>query len=117
LIGAYQYGSDEDGDPDHEGSVLGTTVALNDEGAWIFQEVNRPREYAIMQNWNTRPVGRRFTVAHEIGHLFYGEHSDMGLMRQSILRTSPLLSNITINKIRGGLFVDENGITRRITHP
>lgn len=117
LLGAYQYQATNDGDPSTQGGVLGTVVALNGVGATLFTEVNRPLEYAPLPTWQTRPVSRRFTVAHEIGHLFFGEHEDMGLMSQSTVRTSPLFDPRTINKIRGRQFTDSNGIVRTIRHP
>jgi hypothetical protein len=124
LFGGYQFEEAIDADADENGGVLGKVDVLNGIGATIFTEVNRPHEYDILTTWRTNPVGKRFTVAHEIGHLFRGRHEDYdipiipdaGLMTQTHLRTSPLFSNTTINKIRGGEFT-EGGVTRRITHP
>lgn len=117
LLGAYQFESSIDGDPDSSGAIFGFKdgPGTNDgEGAVIFNEVGRPREYENMNtinpvDWRMRPVSRRFTVAHEVGHLFGGDHDDYnpgtmeaGIMADSLFRTSPLFSNTTINKIRGG---------------
>lgn len=106
------------------GGVLGRVDSLfgMGEGAFISLERNRAAEY-VSANWQTRPVALRFTTAHEIGHLFDGRHEnfnvsgDAGLMAQTGSRTSPLFTDITINKIRGGEYVDTTGTTRRITHP
>jgi hypothetical protein len=71
LLGAYQYRTNSDGDPGEEGGVLGVVDQLNGVGGAVFFEMNRPTEYAVMPGWDTRPVARRFTIAHEIGHLFF----------------------------------------------
>ena len=117
LFGAYQYEQEGDGDPNEEGSTFGAVDDFNGIGASLFTETNRPVEYRLAPNWQSRPVGRRFTAAHEIGHLFYGTHGDTGLMAQTGTRINPLFDNRTINKIRGGEFIDITGMTRRVTHP
>jgi hypothetical protein len=125
LFGAYQL-ENATGDPDIPPTTWGQVDDINAVGATIFTETNRPTEYALTSTPSTRPVAKRFTVAHEIGHLFYGLHddydgpvsSDAGLMAQTGLRTSPIFTNTTINKIRGGLFYDPITMTtQRITHP
>jgi hypothetical protein len=125
LFGAYQL-ENSTGDPDIPPITWGMVDDINGAGATVFTEANRPTEYALTSNPTTRPVAKRFTVAHELGHLFYGLHEDFdnpitpdaGLMAQTGLRSSPLFSDTTINKIRGGLFYDPITMTtRRITHP
>ena len=134
LLGAYQYTEQDDSDPDLQGAILGKTdgVSANDgEGSVIFNEVNRTHEYNVLDilnpnvlSWTTRPVNRRFTIAHEVGHLFGGTHEDYttsttnaGLMAQSTIRLNPPFTDATINKIRGGQYTDQTGVIRRITHP
>jgi len=63
-------------------------------------------------------------VAHELGHLFYGEHDlwpsgniDPGLMALSQFRVNGAFSTTTINAIRGGQFTDHTNTQRQITHP
>jgi len=117
LLGAYQFEKSRDGDPEYEGSIFGFKdgPGTNDgEGATIFNEVGRPTEYEHLNtinpiDWRLRPINRRFTIAHEVGHLFGGEHDDYnpgttnaGVMEDSLSRTSPLFTDTTINKIRGG---------------
>lgn len=132
LFGAYQdienvnIDLNSDGDPGESAGTFGVVDNINGEGASIFTELLRPNEYTSLPTPTTRPVGKRFTVAHEIGHLFFGLHEDWddpatqnaGLMAQSGLRQSPLFTDTTINKIRGGMFYDPISMTtRRITHP
>ncbi len=131
TLGVYQAEEiNNDGDPNEQpigggqinlGGVQGRVDSLGGtgEGAVTFLEPARATEWNIINvyfpAWNTRPVGRRFTLAHEVGHLFDGQHgdnatgtTDAGLMRQTSNRTSPLFTDVTINKIRGGTM---------ITHP
>lgn len=114
LMGAYQYDSRRDNDPSEEGGILGTVDRLNGQGLLIFSEITRPTE---IPNFAGRPVGRHYTLAHEVGHLFYGEHEDLGLMTQTSTRTVGTFDERTLNKIRGGEFTDQTGVTRTITHP
>lgn len=114
LLGAYQYTNDADSDPDEFGATFGLADAagINAQGLVVFIELNRAREYADLDryttpSWQNRPVANRFTTAHEVGHLFDGDHDDevngnAGLMRQSINRTQAVYSHVTLNKIRGG---------------
>jgi hypothetical protein len=117
LLGAYQFERSVDADPDSEAPIFGFKDGPNandGEGAVIFNELGRPNEYEDLNilnpvDWRTRPINRRFTVAHEVGHLFGGEHEDYrpgtmdaGVMADSLSRTSPLFTDTTINKIRGG---------------
>lgn len=126
LNGAYQYDERADRDPNNQGGLFGIVDDLNGQGALIFMETTRTAE---IPNPAGRPVGRAYIVVHELGHLFNGKHEDYfpigtsnpnpataGLMATTSDRTSGIFNDVTINKIRGGTFV-ENGITRRITHP
>lgn len=120
LNGAYQHDERRDGDGDQPiggvnlGPVLGIVDALNGQGALIYMELTRPTELGVV---GTNRVSRDFTVAHELGHLFYGVHQDGGLMATSMTRSSGTFSAQTLNKIRGGAFTDLTGVTRRITNP
>jgi hypothetical protein len=122
MNGAYQHDLERDGDgldlinpTTSAGGVLGSVDSVtNGRGLLIYMENTRPFEFG---NVSGRPVSRNFTVAHEVGHLFYGFHRDLGLMAQTSNRTSSIFSNTSLNKIRGGNFIDENGLTTRITHP
>ncbi len=79
-------------------------------------EVTRPHEFGTV---GTRTgVTRKHTVAHELGHLFFGTHSDTGVMQSPNSRSSGIFGVETLNKIRGGEFVNiRTGNTERITHP
>lgn len=114
VKGVYQYDTRADRDPSDESGVLGTVDQLNGQGLLIFSEITRPAE---ISNFTGRPVGRQYTLAHEIGHLFYGEHEDLGLMAQTSTRSVGTFADRTLIKIRGIEFIDQTGVTRRITHP
>ncbi|HLA94868.1 MAG TPA: hypothetical protein VK612_04045, partial [Pyrinomonadaceae bacterium] len=120
LNGAYQHDERRDGDGDQPiggvtlGPVLGIVDALNGQGALIYMELTRSTELGVV---GTNRVSRNFTVAHELGHLFYGTHQDGGLMATSNSRGSGIFHPLTLNKIRGGEFTDLSGVTRRITNP
>lgn len=106
LNGAYQMDVRADRDPNTQGGILGIVDALNGQGALIFFEITRPGE--IGSTAATHPVGRRFTVVHEVGHLFNGQHGDFdtsgnaGLMATTATRTIGTFNDVTLNKIRGG---------------
>lgn len=101
LLGAYQGRTTEDHDPVTDSAIVGIVDNLNGQGANVFNEVIRPPE-----STNTGVVNNAATTAHEIGHLFNGQHSDgNGLMAQSINRTSITFDPTTLNTIRS------------ITHP
>lgn len=149
LLGGYQWilpttnsPEDWDADPDldavaHTGNsfAFAKVDALNGIGVTMFTELNRSREQdninvfnsvvnPTVAMWQNRPVGAKYTVAHELGHLFYGEHNlwpsgalDPGLMSESTFRTNGVFSNTTINAMRGGSFVDHMNTVRQITHP
>ncbi len=90
LFGAYQPDIEEDGDPVIEtalfGAVLGRVDDLKGVGANVFVEVQK--EISEAQ--------KSITEAHEIGHLFNGEHSDGAIMNNE----GESFSDITLNKIR-----------------
>ncbi len=78
-----------DGNPDGcPEASYGTTNAFapNALGASINMEVSRPREYPL--NYQSRPVSRAWTLAHEVGHLFGGDHDDGGLMTETCIRSA-----------------------------
>jgi hypothetical protein len=87
ALGAYQSKTYSDIDPySPEDGTLGITDGANGgnrEGFTVFNELLRPTElslqdifYPNIPSWIFRPVGRRFTTAHEVGHLFGGLHDD-----------------------------------------
>ena len=109
IVGAYQYDIRVDSDPNSSPGVRGIVDALNGLGALIFMETTRATEISNPLN---RPIGRNFTVAHELGHLFNGQHNDLfpigttdassaGLMSTSISRVSGVFNPVTINKYEG----------------
>lgn len=113
LLGAYQY--EDDGDPDEADATYGVSDSptVVGRGSTILMELNRPTEYndlnsyTLVPVWTSRPVGNRFTTAHEVGHIFGGDHDDnvqgnAGIMRQSWNRTQSIYSLVTLNIIRGG---------------
>ncbi len=74
LLGAYQFIQREDMDPSTEKiGTLGIVDALNGRGASVYNEVARTAEAPVS-------AINAITAAHEIGHLFYGRHTDGGLM-------------------------------------
>jgi hypothetical protein len=108
VYGAYQHTLTRDGDPSTNDVVQGivdeitnVTGDLEGSGALIFLEVHRQRE---IPNYNPNPqdvTSLANTVAHEVGHLFSGEHGDLGLMGDddgNVL--SSQFHPTTINKIR-----------------
>ena len=151
LLGAYQFIKpttssleDWDGDPDlklnpNRGNsfAFGQVDNLNGKGAVIYTELNRSTEYKNIDvlnsflnpsilSWEMRPIGAKYTTVHEIGHLFFGEHSiavnsvdvpDAGLMAQPDFRIKGIFSDETIHRIRGGSFTDIKGVIRTVIHP
>ena len=55
-----------------EDRVLGEVDDINGEGAMIFLEV-------IRETPATQYVSEQYTVSHEVGHLFNGEHREWWL--------------------------------------
>jgi hypothetical protein len=103
LIGAYQPAIPDDGDgfaPDGRpetqvGVVLGVVDSrLGDgQGANVFLE-------SLKEIGPSQFVNNAATTAHEVGHLFTGDHNDLGLMSQSGSRTSLQFSDVTLDRIR-----------------
>jgi hypothetical protein len=110
LLGAYQAIEPDDGDPydeDGDGDVPDASYGVTDSGypnGWgssVFMEVGRPREYPL--DYASRPplvVSRAATAAHEIGHLFGGEHEDEGVMTPTYNRAIRTFDPRTLIKIR-----------------
>jgi hypothetical protein len=82
LLGAYQPSTDEDSDPDESDATYGRT---DDIASFTYMELNRAKEYNDIDrilmplgfaSWRDRPVGNKYNTAHEIGHLFGGDHDD-----------------------------------------
>jgi hypothetical protein len=81
LFGAYQDCSHTDGDPQktEPNKTTGRVDAFNGgEGAVVFLEVMRRGEVPLSD-----VVNRAITAAHEIGHLFGGDHGEGGLMAEA----------------------------------
>jgi len=96
LLGAYQGLTTEDHDPLTNSSLYGIVDNLNGLGATVFNEVIRPPETA-----NTGVVNNAATTAHEIGHLFNGQHTDgNGLMAQSPNRMAIIFDPASLHAIR-----------------
>jgi len=96
LLGAYQYTIGMDNDPDGEGGPIGIVDDINGVGASVFNEL-----FTSHEGFNPTPiVNPAATAAHEIGHLFGGQHTDGGLMKQSRDRTEITFSPTTLNVIR-----------------
>ncbi len=98
LSSAFQSACIHDGDHDSEGAVLGTVDDLGGVGALIFLE-------SLAETPATTTVDEKYTVTHELGHLFGGSHDfihgfDGGLMDQSSVRTSVDFTPVTLHKIR-----------------
>ncbi|MGI8811442.1 MAG: hypothetical protein ACR2IH_02805 [Pyrinomonadaceae bacterium] len=100
ILGAYQFTTPLDGDPYTEDTFYGyvDNVFPLAEGASIFLETNRSKEYP--PDWASRPVGQRYTVAHEVGHLFNGSHAQPGLMKTTADRSSGSFGPLTLARIR-----------------
>jgi hypothetical protein len=114
FLGAYQYVKFLDGDPDGGNPIWG--IAANSVGMAIFHESNRPTEYNVLNTsgsgadlWQNRPVGSKYTSAHEVGHLFGASEDDCqslginsGVMTGILRVTLGIYCVGTITKIRGG---------------
>ncbi len=96
LLGAYQGLTTEDHDPNTNSALFGIVDNLNGLGATVFNEVIRAPEFP-----NSQVVNNAATTAHEIGHLFNGQHTDgLGLMAQSGSRQSTIFDPASLNAIR-----------------
>ncbi len=123
ISSAYQIDKRWDGDGAGP-SVGGITDSPSGsgQGCLIFLEILRGTESL---HWNQGPINTNYTMAHELGHKFGGEHTDGGLMAPSATNTAPpgsppvfvyrtdgTFSPISLFRMRGGLI---NG--SRLTHP
>jgi PKD repeat protein len=102
LLGAYQPDAEGDMDPSTEQDrspskvALAATDAFNGQGSSIFFEM-----FSEYHNFISDTFNPASTAAHEMGHLFNGEHSDGGLMAgySSSAQTNSF-TPITLNRIR-----------------
>ncbi len=98
LLNSYQCVNEGDLDPYTESSTnfvaSAVSDAINGQGSTIFLEIFSEFELSVLFN----PAN---TAAHEMGHLFNGDHMDGGLMADisSPDRTNSF-SDISINRIR-----------------
>lgn len=103
LLGAYQYTTSQDFDPDPKGhrfeqkEVSGASDT-EDVGAAIFKETIADKNRAL----NPRGITciEALISAHEIGHLFGGDHPDGGIMATKCETIVPELRAKTIHAIR-----------------
>ena len=99
LLGAYQCDAQGDMDPGSEVgndfSAFAATDDFNGQGSSMFWEM-------FSENGDTfAATEMRWSVGHEIGHLFFGDHTDGGLMATlDSPQRSHFFSPITLNRIR-----------------
>ena len=97
LFGAYQGTVLADHDPDlNEEALFGIVDDFRGQGANVFHAVVTLREL-IWFGFDPARWQRR-TTAHELGHLFDGQHEDGGLMAEN--SPDDFFTGITIAKIR-----------------
>ena len=111
LLGAYQQLETDSSDPDRLGALYGVTGTLE---STIFEELARATEYEDFDRlytsvapWRNRSIGKRFTSAHEVGHLFGCDHidgcsavTDYGVMGTVDTRTTANYNDYSLNIIR-----------------
>lgn len=109
LLGAYQYVTERDNDPNSANVpfTLGIVDAVTGftgegSGALIFSELHRPSEFAGYSPSPTDLSSMAVTVAHEVGHLFSCRHGDGGLMGDDLFGNpvSNQLSPLMVRRIR-----------------
>lgn len=93
LLGAYQYAIAADGDGEGNVTFGAADGRFGARGASVFFE-------GLSEGTPTTYFNNAATTAHEIGHLFSGDHFDGGLMEQSGTRASLAFTEITLNFIR-----------------
>jgi hypothetical protein len=107
LLGAYQHTIPTDSDPDRSlrhifefenKAVLGAADSSNGQGAAIFKEAVADKNRSLVPGSIFCNEG--LVVAHEVGHLFAGEHRDGGIMSNTCDTVVPVLSPATIATIR-----------------
>jgi hypothetical protein len=118
ILGAYQYVTTEDQDPDLEDAVFGVVDAIRGLGASVFLELVSQHELSATDSqvdteafWaNCRMIGRaaaykthfrnRYVAAHEFGHLFGGVHTDEGLMSGNCEHSGLSFGNASLGAFR-----------------
>ena len=117
MLGAYQPITAEDQDPDTESATMGRVDGIRGQGAVTYLEMVSNHELAAQDRTIDRQAAgdpicaanaanfkasfrNAPTTAHEVGHLFGGQHGDGGLMSDVCGRVTLTFSDTTIAAAR-----------------